>query len=136
MPTPTTRRSLARPVEVLWSPAPGARQRRQPPAQRAQPEQNAARGQPDENPPKNDLDIVKRKFDQGRQDEHHIYRVRKPLLVLRVIGTRSIEQPPVISLLSFKVDLPAVGIASMQEQLARSQPARIQVGKIAPRPAV
>src|SRR6266851_2398678 len=68
---------------------------------------------PIEKPPKNDLDIVKRKFDQGRQDEHHIYRVRKPLLVLRVIGTRSIEQPPVISLLSFKVDLPAVGIASM-----------------------
>src|ERR1700730_9921666 len=73
---------------------------------------------------------MKRKFDQGCQDKHHVYRVSKSLLVLRVIGTRSIEHPPVISLLCFKSNFPAVGIASMQKQLACCEPARVQVGKI------
>ena len=74
---------------------------------------------------------MKWKTDQRRQQEHHIHRISKSLPVLGIVSPSRIQFAPVVSLLDFCRDVVAVGIAVMQQQFARPQPARIQIGEIA-----
>ena len=56
-----------------------------------------------------------------------MHGICEALLIFRIVCAIWIEGAPVISALNFSRDLRAVGIAMMQEQFPRSQPARIKV---------
>src|SRR4029077_14738667 len=75
---------------------------------------------------------VKRKTDQWGQQEHYVDRIGKTLLILRIIGPGWIQHAAVVALLYFDRDVAGIGVAVVQQQFARPQPTRIEIGQIAP----
>ena len=71
-----------------------------------------------------------------RKQKSHIHRIGKTLLVAGISRAGGVERPSVIAGLNFAGDVVGVGVAMVQQQLARAQPARVQIGEHAPRPAV
>ena len=69
----------------------------------------------------------------GGEQENHIKWITEPLLVMRVIRTRRINGTTIVARLNFAGDFRAVGIASVEQQFSGSEPARIEIGKIAAR---
>ena len=116
--------------------ASGNGHQRQLPAQRPQPQPNARCRQAHQQPVKKYLHAMKRKTDQRRQQEDHVHRIGKSLPVPGIVRPSRIQFAAVVSLLDFCRNVAAVGIAVMQQKFAPPQPARIKIGKIAPRTLV
>src|SRR5580700_2030486 len=106
------------------------------PSDHAQPEKHAGSGNDYEEPGEAGSHLVEWESDRGRQKKSHIDRIGESLLVLRIAGPLGIEVTHVVGGLDRAGDVAVIGSAPMQEQVARTQPARIQIREIAARTRV
>ena len=72
----------------------------------------------------------KRKDDGGRNQKHNVQRVGKGHLIFRIIRTIGVQYAAVISNLNLTGQLRTVRVPVMQQEFARSEPTRIEVGKV------
>ncbi len=72
----------------------------------------------------------------GASRKDHVNRIGKTLLIFGIVGTIRVKDASVVAALNFPRNLRAVGIAIVQQQLPRPQPARIEIGEIASRSSV
>src|SRR5438552_14767404 len=73
---------------------------------------------------------------RGRQKKYDICGIGEALLVLGIIRARWVDRPAVVSTLNFESDDGAVRVASVKQQFARSQPARVEVRQVTARSIV
>lgn len=69
-------------------------------------------------------------MDERCEKKHNVYRIGKPLLVFGIFRAIWVESPAVVSGLNFARQFGTIGVAMMQQQLARAQPSRIKIGKV------